>query len=61
MILARDREPNRNRTLVNRKRTSLSLARESTPTATTQRNVPGRTTKRKGAEEITWKNKFQKK
>ena len=60
MVTSRDESPRQERPLVNKKRTSLSLASDTNPEATTQRDLPEQTKKRKGVELLTWKTKFQK-
>ena len=56
-----DEPPENTSTLLNRKRTSLSIATASDQDATLQRLLPEQRTKRKGAEETPRMTKFQKK
>ena len=53
-------QPTTATTLLNRKRTELSLATESNPNEISQRQTPEQRTKRKGAEELPRRTKFQK-
>ena len=54
-------QPTTTTTLLNRKRTGLSIATASNTDATLQRHLPEQHTKRKGAEEMSRITKFQKK
>ena len=54
-------QPTTATTLLNRKRTELSLATDSNPNEVSQRQIPEQRTKRKGAEELPRMTKFQKK
>lgn len=60
MTTARDNTTCQSRPLMNRKRSTLSIASDVGPAKTTQRNIPELTKKRKRAEERTWMNKCQK-
>jgi hypothetical protein len=57
----REDQPTHATTLLNRKRTELSLATARNPDKTLQRQLPEQCTKRKGAEEMPRTTKFQKK
>ena len=54
-------QPTTATTLLNRKRTELSLAMDSNPNEISQRQISEQRTKRKGAEELPRMTKFQKK
>ena len=58
--MVHDSAPLKTRPLINKKRTTLSIAFNNSPGDTPQRNLPEQPKKRKGAAEMSWKNKFQK-